>query len=147
MKIFSCLMIFVTFLAPAIIMAESFETSKYYKAFIELPEQQRNDERNNQLHEMFLAEQQVKNIPFRLGDTMDTYLTKRASIPIAEDLGWQVRKKDNGYEVERTLFMEGKDYLHYTWFVATSGEITPVNDRTKKLHQMAKRKNTRLPEK
>lgn len=145
MKRIICLIMLVSFLAPVIVMAESFENSPYYKTFMELPEQQRTEVRKSEFQKMFTVEQKVKNIPFRLGDTMDTYLTKRASIPIAEDLGWQVRKRDNGFEVERTLFMEGKDYLRYTWFVATSGEITPMNDRTRKLHEMAERGNTRRP--
>ncbi len=139
MKRVMCLIVLMLFFTPAIVMGESFENSTYYNAYMELPEQQRTEVKKSEFQEMFTVEQKVKNISFRLGDTMDTYLTKRASIPIAEDQGWQVRKKDDGYEVERTLLMEGKDYLHYTWFVAASGEITPMNERTQKLHKMAER--------
>jgi len=134
-------MVLMLLFVPAVLMAESFENSTYYQAFMELPEQQRTEDKKNEFQEMFLVEQKVRNIPFRLGDTMDTYLTKRASIPIAEDLGWEVRKKDDGYEVERTLLMEGKDYLYYTWAVSGTGEITPMNDRTKRLHRTAEKTN------
>lgn len=126
-------------LVPSVVLAGSFESSNYYQSFMELPQEQRTEEKKNEFMEMYLVEQKVKDIPFRLGDTMDTYLSKRASIPIAEDMGWEVRRKDDGYEVERTLLMEGKDYLHYTWFVKDSGEVSPMNDRTKRLHKMAEK--------
>jgi hypothetical protein len=51
----------------------------------------------------FLAEQKVKMLPSKHGDTIDSYMNNMARIPMAEDLGWKVYPLDDGYEVERSI--------------------------------------------
>lgn len=80
-----------------------------------------------------VAEQQVKNLPSRHGNTIDSYLTNMTKIPMAQDLGWKVSAVEDGYEVVRSILINGAKTLEYTWHVSKSGEATPANDRARKL--------------
>lgn len=81
----------------------------------------------------YLAEQKVKMLPSRHGDTVDSYLTNMTRIPAAADLGWQVKAIEDGYEVERLILIKDSKTLHYKWKVTHTGETSPVNDRAKAL--------------
>ena len=80
--------------------------------------------------EKFLAEQKVINLPGRHAKTVDLYITRMASIPGASDLGWQVQRVEDGYEVTREIQNRLKVFS-FKWGVSDSGEITPLNQRAK----------------
>ena len=81
----------------------------------------------------YLAEQKVKMLPSKHGDTIDSYMTNMANIPIAEDFGWKVYAIENGYAVERSILVNNSRTLIYKWKVSNSGEVSPVNDRARSL--------------
>ena len=76
----------------------------------------------------FLAEQKVRNQPGRHAKTVDLYISKMAAIPGASDLGWQVQRVEDGYEVTREI-QKGLKVFSFKWGVSDSGEITPLNKR------------------
>jgi len=80
--------------------------------------------------EKFLAKQKVINLPGRHAKTVDLYITRMASIPGASDLGWQVQRVEDGYEVTREI-QNGLKVFSFKWGVSDSGEITPLNKRAK----------------
>jgi len=81
----------------------------------------------------YLAEQKVKMLPSKHGDTIDSYLTNMTRIPMAEDLGWKVYTIEDGYEVERSILINNSKTLRYKWKVSDSGEVSPVDDRARSL--------------
>jgi len=81
----------------------------------------------------YLAEQKVKMLPSRHGDTIDSYMTNMARIPMAEDLGWQVYPIADGYEVERSILIKNSKIIRYKWKVSHSGEVSPVDDKSRSL--------------
>ena len=76
----------------------------------------------------FLAEQKVRNQPSRHAKTVDLYISKMAAIPGASDLGWQVQRVEDGYEVIREI-QKGLKVFSFKWGVSDSGEMTPLNKR------------------
>lgn len=90
----------------------------------------------------FLAEQKVRNQPGRHAKTVDLYISKMAAIPGASDLGWQVHKVEDGYEVIREI-QKGLTVFSFKWGVSDSGEITPLNKRAQDITQ----KTEPVPEK
>ena len=76
----------------------------------------------------YLAAQKVKMLPSKHGDSIDSYMTKMARIPMAEDLGWEVYPLEDGYEVERSILINNAKTFRYKWKVSNSGEVSPVND-------------------
>ena len=78
--------------------------------------------------EKLLAEQKVQNQPSKHARTVDLYISKMAAIPGASDLGWQVQKVEDGYEVIREI-QKGLKVFSFKWSVSSSGEITPLNKR------------------
>lgn len=74
------------------------------------------------------AEQRVMALPSNHAKTVDMYISRMASIPGAVDLGWQVHKADNGYEVVREIQNSMKVFT-FKWGVSDSGEITPLSKR------------------
>ncbi|UCD66245.1 MAG: hypothetical protein JSW69_01045 [Deltaproteobacteria bacterium] len=81
----------------------------------------------------YLAEQKVKMLPSIHGDTVDSYLTNMAKIPMAEDLGWKVYAIEDGYEVERSILVNKSKMFRYKWKVSNTGEVTPLDDEARKL--------------
>ena len=81
----------------------------------------------------YIAEQKVKMLPSKHGGTVDAYMTNMAKIPFAEDLGWQVKALEDGYEVERSLLINNTKTFSYKWKVSDSGEVTPLNDGARSL--------------
>ncbi len=75
------------------------------------------------------AEEFVKNLPCSRGGTIDQYLTKKAEISSIEDLGWHVHLKEDGFEVERLLFINQKIKSKYRWHVYKTGIATPLNGK------------------
>jgi hypothetical protein len=53
-----------------------------------------------------------------------------AAIPGAVDLGWQVHRIENGYDVVREI-QKGLKVFTFKWRVADSGEITPISKKAK----------------
>jgi hypothetical protein len=53
-----------------------------------------------------------------------------AAIPGASDLGWQVNRVEDGYEVIREIQRNLQVYS-FIWRVSDSGEITPINRKAK----------------
>ena len=74
------------------------------------------------------AEQKVRNQPSRHAKTVDLYINRMASIPGGSDLGWQVHRVEDGYEVIREI-QNGLKVFTFKWGVSESGEITPLNKR------------------
>ena len=84
---------------------------------------------NNILNdEKFQAQEWVMAQPARHAKTVDLYISKMAAIPGAKDLGWQVHKVDNGYEVIREI-QKSMKVFSFKWGVSDTGEITPLNKR------------------
>ena len=81
-----------------------------------------------EMNEKYLVEQRVMSLPSRHAKTVDLYISKMASIPGASDLGWQVQKVEDGYEVIREI-QKGLKVFSFKWSVSSSGEITPLNKR------------------
>lgn len=81
----------------------------------------------------YLAEQKVKMLPSNHGKTIEAYLTNMTKIPMAEDLGWKVSPIEDGYEVERSILINKVKTLRYKWKVSNSGEVSPMDDRARKL--------------
>lgn len=51
------------------------------------------------------AEHKVINMPCSKGGTVGQYLDKKANVPAAEDLGWETRPYQGGFEVERLMLL------------------------------------------
>lgn len=81
----------------------------------------------------YLAEQKVKMLPSSHGDTLDSYLTNMARIPLAQDLGWQVYPVSDGFEVERSILIKNTQIIRYKWKVLHSGEVSPADDKARSL--------------
>lgn len=81
----------------------------------------------------YLAEQKVRMLPSKHGDTIDSYMNNMVRIPMAQDLGWKVHPLADGYEVERSIQINNSKIIRYKWKVSNSGEVNPVNDNARKL--------------
>ncbi len=75
------------------------------------------------------AEAFVKNLPCSRGGTVNQFLAKKVEIPSIEDLGWHVRPKEDGFEVERLLLTRQKIESKYSWHVYKSGKVVPLNGK------------------
>jgi hypothetical protein len=109
---------------------------------IELPGAQQATANAIEENEKSLAEQKVRNLPGKHAKTVDLYISKMAAIPGASDLGWQVHKVDNGFEVIREI-QKGLKVFSFKWRVDDSGKITPISkkaqDITKKPDPVSKK--------
>lgn len=101
----------------------------YKDWYDELPEKYKSPEEEQQYKDAYNAEQNVKNLPAQKGGTVDEYLTKKASIPAIEDLGWSTYPDtDGGFRVERWMLLDTMKLI-YRWQVNPDGSIVPVNGK------------------
>nr|WP_319492617.1 hypothetical protein [uncultured Desulfobacter sp.] len=76
------------------------------------------------------AKRIMKNLPCKMGGTIDKCLTKKASIPAVEDLGWVTSPlSDGSFEVERLLLLNKKMPLKYKWHVDKYGNVKAINGK------------------
>jgi hypothetical protein len=97
---------------------------------VELPTNQNTAADAIGVNKKYLVEQRVRNLPSKYAKTVDMYISKMAAIPGGSDLGWQVHKVDNGFEVIREI-QKGLKVFTFKWRVADSGEITPISQKAK----------------
>jgi hypothetical protein len=97
---------------------------------IELPTTQGTAAEAIGVNKEYLVEQRVRSLPGRHAKTVDLYISKMAAIPGAVDLGWQVHRIENGYDVVREI-QKGLKVFTFKWRVADSGEITPISKKAK----------------
>jgi hypothetical protein len=79
------------------------------------------------------AEELVKNSPCIDNQTIDEALKDKIRIRSQRDLGWQVFKEEDQYEVERAFLMNKSMQLRFRWHVNVDGSISPVGKRAESL--------------
>jgi len=136
MKKITPLLVLLFILFPSYGSGEPAQSPIIPKDTVELPDTQEATVDAFEENEKILIEQKVRNQPSKHAKTVDLYISKMAAIPGASDLGWQVHRVENGYEVVREI-QKGLKVFSFAWKFADSGEITPINKRaediTKKL--------------
>ena len=75
----------------------------------------------------------VKNSPCINDLTIDEALKDKIRIRSQRDLGWQVFKEEDQYEVERAFLMNKSMQLRFRWHVNADGSITPIGQRAESL--------------
>ena len=79
------------------------------------------------------AQEIVKNSSCIDNMTIDEALKDKIRIRSQRDLGWQVFKEENQYEVERAFLMNKSMQLRFRWHVNVDGSISPVGKRAESL--------------
>lgn len=79
------------------------------------------------------AEEIVKNSTCINNLSVDEVLKDKIKIRSQRDLGWQVYKEDDQYDVERAFLMNKSMQLRFRWHVNTDGKITPDGKRAESL--------------
>lgn len=75
----------------------------------------------------------VKNAPCLDGLTIEAALKEKVNIRSQRDLGWQVFKEENQFDVERAFLMNKSMQLRFRWHVNGDGNITPASSRAEAL--------------
>jgi hypothetical protein len=121
------------FLISTPVFPESYEQSEHYKNYQNLPEKYKTPGREQQYRKAWEAEMAVKSLPCKHGETVQSYLDRKSSVDAIEDLGWKVFPRNDGFEVERLMLLNGTKKLSWRWNVNTIGIITPANDKAMEL--------------
>ena len=79
------------------------------------------------------AEEKVKNAPCLDGFTIDQVLKDKFHSRSQRDLGWQVFKEQDQYDVERAFLMSKSMQLRFRWHVNAEGNIFPDEGRAESL--------------
>jgi hypothetical protein len=79
------------------------------------------------------VEELVKNSPCLDGLTIEASLKDKIRIRSQRDLGWQVFKEEDQFDVERAFLMNKSMQLRFRWHVNTDGSITPISSRAESL--------------
>jgi hypothetical protein len=79
------------------------------------------------------AEEIVKNSPCIDNVSIDDTLKDKIRIRSQRDLGWQVFKEDDQFDVERAFLMNKSMQLRFRWHVNAEGVITPDGTRAESL--------------
>ncbi len=79
------------------------------------------------------VEEIVKNAPCIGKLTIDEALKDKIRIRSQRDLGWQVFKEADQYEVERAFLMNKSMQLRFRWHVNADNSIAPVGKRAESL--------------
>jgi hypothetical protein len=79
------------------------------------------------------AEELVKNSPCIDNLTIDEALKDKIRIRSQRDLGWQVFKEEDQYDVERAFLMNKSMQLRFRWHVNADGSISPASKRAESL--------------
>ena len=79
------------------------------------------------------AEEIVKNSICIDNLSVDDVLKDKINIRSQRDLGGQVYKEDDQYDVERAFLMNKSMQLRFRWHVNAEGEITPDGKRAESL--------------
>lgn len=79
------------------------------------------------------VEELVKNSPCLDGLTIEAALKDKIKIRSQRDLGWQVFKEEDQFDVERAFLMNKSMQLRFRWHVNADGSITPVSNRAESL--------------
>ena len=130
MKIIFSILLTLFILIPSHSFGEPVKNPLTPKDSVELPGTQQATAKAIEINEKYLVEQRVMSLPSRHAKTVDLYINKMAAIPGASDLGWQVQRVEDGYEVTREI-QNGLKVFSFKWGVSDSGEITPLNQRAK----------------
>ncbi len=130
MKIIFSILLTLFILIPSHSFGEPVKNPLTPKDSVELPGTQQATAKAIEINEKYLVEQRVMSLPSRHAKTVDMYINKMAAIPGASDLGWQVHKIDDGFEVIREI-QKGLKVFSFKWSVSSSGEITPISKRAK----------------
>ena len=75
----------------------------------------------------------VKNSPCVDDLTIEEALKNKIRMRSQRDLGWQIIKQDNQYDVERAILMNKSMQLRFRWHIDADGTITPVSKRAQSL--------------
>lgn len=75
----------------------------------------------------------VKNSTCMAGQTIEDALKSKIRIRSQRDLGWQVFKEEDQYEVERAFLMNKSMQLRFRWHVNPDGSVKPVSKRAESL--------------
>ncbi|TAN65347.1 MAG: hypothetical protein EPN17_17200 [Methylobacter sp.] len=79
------------------------------------------------------VEELVKNSPCVNGLTIEGALKDKIKIRSQRDLGWQVFKEEEQFDVERAFLMNKSMQLRFRWHVNGDGSITPLSSRAESL--------------
>lgn len=79
------------------------------------------------------VEERVKNSPCLDGQSIEAVLKDKIRMHSQRDLGWEVFKEENGYDVERAFLMNKSMQLRFRWHVNADGSISPVSSRAESL--------------
>ncbi len=79
------------------------------------------------------AEEIVKNSPCIDNLTIEEALKDKIRIRSQRDLGWQIFKEDDQFEVERAFLMNKSMQLRFRWHVNADNSISPVSKRAESL--------------
>jgi hypothetical protein len=79
------------------------------------------------------AEEIVKNSICIDNLSVDDVLKDKIKIRSQRDLGWQVYKEDDQYDVERAFLMNKSMQLRFRWHVNKDGTIAPDGKRAESL--------------
>lgn len=110
------------------IETEAYKDTQGYKDYLKLPAKYRSPAMEEIFKNGYEAEQKVKNLPSVKGGTVGQLLDKKAGVPAVEDLGWNTRSYQGGFEVERVLLL-GKMKLVYRWSVESNGIVKAINGK------------------
>ena len=79
------------------------------------------------------AEEIVKNSPCMDNLTVEEALKDKIRIRSQRDLGWQVFKEEDQYDVERAFLMNKSMQLRFRWHVNADSSISPISKRAESL--------------
>ena len=75
----------------------------------------------------------VKNAPCMPGVSIEQALNDKINLRSQRDLGWQVFKENELYEVERAFLINKSMQLRFRWRLNPDGGIAPVGARAESL--------------
>ena len=79
------------------------------------------------------AEEIVKNSICIDDQSIAEIVSKKVKRRSQRDLGWQVYKEGDQYDVERAILISKGMRIRYRWRVSNEGKVQPVSKRAKKL--------------
>lgn len=80
-----------------------------------------------------MAEEIVKDSPCIDNQTIEEALKDKIRIRSQRDLGWQIFKEEDQYDVERAFLMNKSMQLRFRWHVNADGSISPIGKRAESL--------------
>ena len=106
----------------------TYQDRQGYKDYLKLPKAYQSQEMAAVYKNGYTAEEKVKNLPCKMGGTINDCLDKKASLPAVDDLGWITSPYQGEFEVERMMLLDNLR-LVYRWHVSADGQVTATNGK------------------